>query len=326
MIRVTAPSRLHFGLFNLGAHNEWRNLDEQPIGTRRRFGGVGLMIAEPGWQIAIQPAHAWAASGPAAERVLEFARTFAATLSQGEWAPRQLTIEKAVPEHVGLGTGTQLGLSVAKALAIAAGHADWDASELARRVSRGERSAVGVHGFDRGGFLVEVGKHGDELSPLLLREEFPPEWRIILILPDPPSGGVHGAAERQMFEKLLLESTPNQTDSLCRLVLLGMLPALRERNCDEFGEALYDFNARVGEMFAPAQGARYASQLVSGIVSEVRRLGLPGVGQSSWGPAVFAVAENANRAAKVAARLRDHFGAAVTIQVTAAFGGPAVAT
>jgi len=178
-----------------------------------------------------------------------------------------------------------------------------------------------VHGFDRGGFLVEVGKHGDELSPLLLREEFPAEWRIILILPDPLPGGVHGAAEKRAFENLLLESTPNQTDSLCRLVLLGMLPALRERNCREFGEALYDFNARAGEMFAAAQGARYAGPLESEIIGEVRRLGLPGVGQSSWGPTVFAVAENANRAAKVAARLRDHFGAAVTIQVTAAYAG-----
>jgi beta-RFAP synthase len=182
------------------------------------------------------------------------------------------------------------------------------------------RSAIGVHGFEHGGFLVEAGKRRDEISPLLLHEQFPVEWQVILILPN-SDAGLHGSAERDAFDQLLHQSTADQSDALCRLVLLGMIPALHARDFQAFGEALYDFNARVGEMFSQVQGARYASRLVAEIVGQVRRLGLPGVGQSSWGPTVFALAENANRAAQVAARLGDHFGAAVTIQVTAAFAG-----
>ena len=51
----------------------------------------------------------------------------------------------------------------------------------------------------------------------------------------------------------------------CRLVLLGMLPALVERDFDSFGEALYDFNRRVGEMFRPWQGDLYAHPRVSAV-------------------------------------------------------------
>ncbi|MFL5341543.1 MAG: beta-RFAP synthase [Gemmataceae bacterium] len=318
MIRATAPSRLHFGLFNPGADEPWPNLDGAPAVPGRRFGGVGLMLCDPGLQVAAEPAAEWAAAGPLAGRALEFARRFAATVP--DLPPHRLVVERAAPEHVGLGTGTQLGLAVAQALAVAAGHADWGPVELARRVGRGERSAIGLHGFAGGGFLVDGGKRGDGAGPLLLRERFPDDWRVVLVLPAAGSG-LHGAAERRAFERLLGAPRPGLAEVLCRLTLLGMLPALREGDCRAFGEALYDFNARVGEAFAVAQGGRYAGPLAAAVVQEVRRLGLAGAGQSSWGPAAFAVAESESRAAEVAARLQDHFGGVVMVSVTAAFNG-----
>src|SRR5207245_602465 len=58
-----------------------------------------------------------------------------------------------------------------------------------------------------------------------------------------------------------------------------------------FGEALYDFNRRVGEMFRPWQGDLYAHPRVGELVAAIRGTALArGVGQSSWGPTVFAVA------------------------------------
>ena len=69
-----------------------------------------------------------------------------------------------------------------------------------------------------------------------------------------------------------------------------MLPALAERDLDAFGEALYDFNRRVGEMFRAWQGDVYAHPRVVALVRLLRtELGVRGVGQSSWGPAVFAI-------------------------------------
>src|SRR5207244_3042946 len=93
------------------------------------------------------------------------------------------------------------------------------------------------------------------VAPLLARCDFPDDWRILLVLPRGLQG-VHGVAESEAFSQL--SHNPGVTDMLCRLVLLGLLPALHERDLPAFGEALYEFNRRVGEVFRPWQGGVYA--------------------------------------------------------------------
>jgi predicted sugar kinase len=83
-----------------------------------------------------------------------------------------------------------------------------------------------------------------------------------------------------------------------------MLPALGGEDLEGFGEAMYEFNARVGDAFAPAQGGRYAGPAVAALVARLRGLGVTGVGQSSWGPTVFAVVRRAD-ATRVAALVGD---------------------
>jgi predicted sugar kinase len=87
-----------------------------------------------------------------------------------------------------------------------------------------------------------------------------------------------------------------------------MLPALIERDLPAFGEAVYDFNARVGEMFAPIQGGLYAHPHLADLVALVRRQGVRGVGQSSWGPTVFAIVADPDQANDLAGRLRQWSG------------------
>jgi predicted sugar kinase len=94
---------------------------------------------------------------------------------------------------------------------------------------------------------------------------------------------------------------------LCRLVLLGLLPALVERDLDAFGEALYEFNVRAGEAFAPVQGGAYASPQAAGLVEFARCQGIRGAGQSSWGPVVFAVVSDIDHADHLAAHIRKRF-------------------
>src|SRR5258708_33918396 len=88
-----------------------------------------------------------------------------------------------------------------------------------------------------------------------------------------------------------------------------MIPAMRERDCRKFGEALYDFNARVGDAFTPAQGGRYAHAAVAEVVAGLPRAGVPGVGQSSWGPAGVAGGGRAERATHTATAARKRQGA-----------------
>src|SRR5205814_7664520 len=66
VVQITAPSRLHFGLWSLGG------------GPGRQFGGVGAMIDQPQLQLVIEPAEQLEASGDSAERVIGFACRWAA--------------------------------------------------------------------------------------------------------------------------------------------------------------------------------------------------------------------------------------------------------
>jgi beta-ribofuranosylaminobenzene 5'-phosphate synthase len=293
MIRVRAPSRLHFGLLSVAAADApWPDRLGQPTVPSRQFGGVGLMIESPGIHLSMRAAPAWSAEGPLAERALGFARHFAEQIQaerQGDFPPQHLLIEQAAPEHAGLGTGTQLGLAVGRALAEAWG-LHLDVPTLARLV----------------GFLVEAGKRDPEaLSPLVFRMPFPETWRIVLVI---PSGlqGVSGKSEAEAFAHL--SGAGNlQTDALCRLTLLGLVPALIEADWRAFSEALYDFNARAGEAFARVQEGVYSHALVAEVVAFVRRQGIPGTGQSSWGPTVFAIVPDQERARDLSDRIRARF-------------------
>jgi beta-RFAP synthase len=311
MFRVAAPSRLHFGLIH-----------PAPVAPpARRFGGVGLMVDRPGVSLRVEPAATWSAEGPAAERALRFARRLAEALGDAE-APQRILVDAAPPEHVGLGVGTQLALAVGRALAAAWGR-ELDAPTLAKLLGRGARSAIGVHGFDRGGLLVDGGKaRGDELAPLVAHVCFPPQWRIVVAIPD-AQAGLHGDREAAAFADLPPEAADaRRTDALCRLVVLGLLPAAAVGDLEAFGESLHEFNARAGEAFAAAQGGRYAGPAVMGCMDFFRGLGAKGVGQSSWGPAVFAVVGDADRGDDLVGRAATEFGLAPSrVWSTAAASG-----
>jgi beta-RFAP synthase len=291
MTRVTAPSRLHFGLFHVPGGDE-----PEPGVPVRVFGGVGLMIDQPGVVVSARPAPSWQFEGTLASRAQVFAHRFMDRIDPPP-GPLQVLVERCPAEHTGLGVGTQLALAVAKALAIETGTPDLSAIELARRVGRGERSAIGVHGFDRGGLIVEPGKtRGEEVSPLLTRVLLPDEWRVAVFAPHGLDRW-HGSREQQAFDRAGVNSRPpGLTDTLCRIALLGMLPAAVAGDLPAFSEAVYEFNRRAGEPFAAAQGGIYAAPDIEELIQTITRKGVKGVGQSSWGPSVFAVIESNDRA------------------------------
>jgi beta-ribofuranosylaminobenzene 5'-phosphate synthase len=283
MTRLTlrSSSRLHFGLLSWGSQG------------LREFGGVGLMIDDPGLNLTATPAEAWSATGPLASRVLEFASRAAQTLVfQGVTVdPIAFEFHQGPPEHVGLGLGTQLGLGVARLVCELAGMTGPTVEELARLSGRGLRSGIGLHGFAQGGLIVDGGRAGLEgIPPLLARLEFPRAWAVLVVIPrkDP---GLHGFREVQAFASLP-PSPDSLTDRLCRLVLLGLMPAVVEADLGRFGEALEEIQRRVGEGFAPAQGGTFARPEFEVIVEAMRLEGLKGVGQSSWGPTLYGFSDS----------------------------------
>lgn len=318
MMSVRAPSRLHLGLFHLPP-------GDQPLSdgalAERAFGGVGIMVRDPGVEVEVVSAPAWSAEGPHAERALGFARRLERAGHTRGRAFR-LVIRACPAQHVGLGTGTQLALTVAHAVLRQLGES-FDPVALAPTLGRGQRSGLGIHGHVHGGFLIEGGKAGQsEVAPLLVHRPLPEAWRVLLVCPHALEGA-HGPAERDAFRRLGNIERP-QTDALCRLALLGMLPALVENHLDAFGEAVFEFNARVGEMFAPWQGGTYAHPLIAALVAFLRSQGLRGVGQSSWGPTTFAFGHEPE-IAKARAAVQHRFQLADTEVIATTFANAGAA-
>jgi beta-RFAP synthase len=325
MIRIRTASRLHFGLLSLAPEGiRWADRGGSPTLPARRFGGVGLMVEQPDIRLRAEPADAWSSAGQLAGRALDFAHRFAESVAAGGAVvpPCRVVVDDASPEHTGLGTGTQLGLAVGRCLAAVAG-LELSAAEIAHHVGRGERSALGVHGFEHGGFLVEAGQaRPGTLGPLVARCPFPRDWRVVLARPE--GTGTHGLQEQSVIAQLATPAV--SVEVLCRLALLGMLPALEEGDVDAFGEALFDFNARAGEVFAPVQGGIYASPAVADLVAFIRGRGVRGAGQSSWGPTVFAVVASEVDGLELARALRLKFGEALHVLLTRAADRGAVLT
>ena len=159
---------------------------------------------------------------------------------------------EAIPAHVGLGSGTKLALAVAQALAALHGRTV-DAPGLAEAVGRAARSAVGTWTFALGGLVVEGGvRRGDERpAPLLARYAVPEEWRVVLVVPS-AEPGLSGAAEEEAFGRLV--PSAERSAAIAQLVLTSLLPALVERDLEEFGAALTQIQQLVGDSFADRAG------------------------------------------------------------------------
>lgn len=296
-VTVTTGARLHFG--PLAAAGS----------TGGKFGGVGMMVTAPGFVVSAQAANRDEFYGDqdACERVAEFVRNVRRSCPQAAAAPPiRIDVAQGIPSHAGLGSGTQLGLAVSRVFSELSGEQDVAIETLARRAGRGLRSAIGLHGFALGGFLVDGGRAASgELGTLVSRIEFPADWRLILAAP-PSSTGLSGAAEQQAFAAQP-PMPKSLTAELCRIALMDWLPGLIEADFERVSSAMYEFGLRVGEFFEPAQGGVFANPRMTQLVREVRHRGLAGAAQTSWGPTIGLLCEDSQSAQGIIDDLsRDH--------------------
>ena len=135
MIEVRTPSRLHFGL--LAFDGSW---------SSRQFGGVGLMIRYPDVKVQIELASDFTGAGRMSDRAVEFAKRFATNAIDGGLIERDdlpgvsVRVVRVPRPHTGLGTGTQLGMAVGRALTRLVTLDDAvSPAQLAMLVGRGQR-------------------------------------------------------------------------------------------------------------------------------------------------------------------------------------------
>lgn len=272
-------------------------------GLGRRFGGIGAAVPNPSLLIEVARAPSLTSDGPspAASRALQFGRRVLA--HHGIETGAHIHIHAAIPAHSGLGSGTQLALAVARALAELY-DLPTDVDHLARTTGRAQRSAIGTWLFAQGGFVLEGGRRAGskDPAPRLARFDMPASWRCVVAVPQ-AKAGLSGADENVAFTHL----PPPPERSVMRvshLVLMALLPALAEGDLATFGHALTEIQCINGRWFAPAQGGAFAPGASASLIERMTDWGAPGVGQSSWGPAVYGIVDGDDAARRLADHLR----------------------
>ena len=294
---MTAPARLHMGFIDLSGS------------LGRHFGSIGVALNEHATRLTVTGASRCNISGPSAAR----AEKCLATLCQAFKVPDtlEIRIDSAIPEHVGLGSGTQMSLAIGAAL-----NAYYDLGltvrDIAKVMVRGLRSGIGIGVFEHGGLVIDGGRGRLTVTPpLLARMAVPDAWRFILVF-DKRGQGLHGMQEIQAFQEL--PPVPRrEAEQLCYLLLMQALPALAENDIVRFGEVITRLQRSVGEHFAAVQGGIYTSPEVDAAMQWLAEQGAVAVGQTSWGPTGFCLVNGVERAAVLVEQARHQFAAGDTL-------------
>lgn len=271
-VYVKTPARLHLGLIDLNGD------------LGRLFGGIGLGIDRPNFVLEASLSNKTFIMGERAEKVETLIKRFFGTCKIK--ASCSINIKEAIPEHSGLGSGTQLALAVATALSMLS-NLNKSVQDLAEIMGRGKRTSIGTTIFEQGGFVVDGGKNIRKNSfPItIFRQNFPKSWVFVVAIPNVKKG-LANKNEKEAFRKLS-PMTGEDVGRICRLTMIKLLPSLLEQDIKSFGEALTEVQRIVGDHFANVQGGTFSSAAATEGIELMRKLGVYGIGQSSWGPAFY---------------------------------------
>jgi beta-RFAP synthase len=294
---VETSARLHFGALDLrGELGRW-------------FGGIGAAAPAPALIVSATLAPTLEVGGEDSDRAAEFARRILSQVAPGPTSGARVCVHRALPPHAGLGSGTQLALAVGRALAELYG-VSMDAAALARATGRARRSAIGTWTFGGGGLVLEGGRRpeSEDVAPLIARLSFPQRWRCVVAVPHERSV-MSGMAEEDAFKQL---PSPSERDveRVAHLVLMALLPSLADADLPTFGKALSAIQAITGRWFASVQGGTFAAGSSEELVRRMTEWGACGVGQSSWGPAVYGIVDGESAALQLAERVGAVVGTA----------------
>lgn len=297
MIKVVSPSRLHLTLIDLNAE------------LGRVDGGAGITLESPGMELLASEADNVEIVG---DSLLAGKMRKAADALLPEGKGIKLQINDSLPDHVGLGSGTQAALSAAAAINKIYGLGK-SVRELAIAVGRGGTSGIGVAAFENGGIILDGGhKFKDKCAfspsaashvppgPVLFRRDFP-DWPIVLAIPN--TKGVHDAEEVDIFKKYCPIPLA-EVQEICHVILMQMLPALVEEDLESFGRAINHFQL-VG---FKRREVELQLRPVLDIMEYMRDNGASGSGISSFGPVVYGIVGSSGegkRLLKEAQRMLD---------------------
>lgn len=236
-LTVKSSARLHFNSLKMNA-----------VGGRG-CGGIGLSLEDPALELNFSRNKCVSVTGGNlylrkkskifAKIILDFIREPGVAIK----------INKFFLNQIGLGSGTQLGLSIGKGISQLYGKSI-PPRKIAFLTKRAGISGIGYYAFFRGGMILDGGykmgsnedkktfaDHASSPPPLIGNYNFPKNWKILLIIPRQRTIDVSKFDENKFFK----ENCPTplkEVEAICTDVLMGLVPAVQERDYFNFVEYL----------------------------------------------------------------------------------------
>ena len=290
-LRISTPSRLHFGIIDMRGD------------LGRIHGSIGVSIRKPRLVLEIKESTTTKINGARSNRVQEIVETL--YNAYDIQTSVEITIHEDIPEHSGFGSGTQLSYAIGMGLNRIF-KLGLTVEDISVRLERSRVSGIGTYGFQKGGFILDGG-HAvggrDKFPPLIYHRDFPEEWKFVICVPKIHKG-FSGEQEQKAFKKL--EPPPAETiASVSHIVLLQMLPALIENDIKDFGHAMTSLDTIFGDYWKKIQGGTYSHHRIGECVHHLLECGAYGAGQSSWGPALYGLADGENHARELETEMNN---------------------
>ncbi|AXI25857.1 hypothetical protein CFE53_00770 [Methanofervidicoccus sp. A16] len=223
-----------------------------------------------------------------------------------------IKVKDIIPLHSGLGSGTQMALSTGMLISKVY-NKELDIKTLASITGRGGTSGIGVYAFERGGFIVDgghtFGKGKDKeifapssasknvrVPPLIFRHDF--KWDIVLTIPK--GENIHGDREVDIFKKYCPVPL-EETQRICHIVLMKILPAIVEGDIVSFGEGIN----KLQYLGFKKVEVGLQKEIVRNLLGELQRVGYSGL--SSFGPTLYSICNGKEDIRKVVETSKEFF-------------------
>ena len=296
-VRVVAGSRLHAGFHVVG--DRLKGIS---------YMGAGFYVEEP--RVVVEVDDDCGAQVIEAGVFMDVARLVASKTG----FTGCIRVVRAPPRHHGLGSTTQVALSIYHAVQVLRGRSPGPGELVEAGVGllgRSVGSTVGSVLYAYGGFASGIGVPPPKAyTPLRL--EVPEWWRFIIVIP----GAAPGMSEEG--ERVLLEDMPEPLESVRAMMARGfhaLLVGLVRRDLYVALEGLRMMQVATGRYFSKHQGGVYRRDLAA-VADEASRDGIF-LAQSSWGPTLYTITEEdaARSDAKTLRMVMDEVGVAGSVLI-----------
>lgn len=306
---ITSPSRIHLSLIDLNG------------ALGRIDGGIGFGLSKPNIiveltdevqskdRIIIQSNEEFK---PLVENIIrDFEKAYHVQFDR-----LKIEVLSMYKPHIGLGSKTQLLLSVAKGLCVLK-NIDCSAYELCKLVKRGGTSGIGYSVFEQGGFILDAGhsfgqtKEKQTFLPssasnappalTLLRYELPQSWKVLLITLNVPSEA-YDKEEINIFQKYCPIPLEDVRE-ICHIILVKVLPSILTKNLDEFCSGVQAIQ-KIG--FKKIE-ISLVHPKVQELIDYSLQIGAKCAVLSSFGPTVAIIEENSQKITELVEKIRDRF-------------------